>query len=114
MVNTMPAKYTFQLGPLVEPRTATEIRALSYATGDSMSIVARRLIEIGLRELAAGRASAGEWAEPTDLQRVQALEYVSEYEARQLARRRSAPRTGGQIVAAKLAKREAAAAGDSG
>lgn len=90
MGNVMPAKYIYQLAPMADVKLAIEIRALSYATGDSMSVVARKLMEERLAQFAAGGAIArGDWPEVSDEVRAEAAEYIEDYAARQLTRRRN-------------------------
>jgi len=89
MGNIMPPKYVYQLAPMVDLDLAVEVKALSLATGDSMSVTARQLIEIGLKAISAGLRVAGDWPVPPSSVRLEAVEYVEEYANRQLQRRRA-------------------------
>lgn len=51
MANTVPAKYTVQIGPTVTPEVGGEIFAWAQALGISASSVARECLEEGLAAL---------------------------------------------------------------
>lgn len=68
------------------------IKAWAMHRGDSMSIVCRALIELGLQAVAEGRGGAGWEGSPTRAQRRQALAEMQALADDQLERRRQSSR----------------------
>lgn len=90
MENGLP-KYIYQGSPMLDLETATWIKAMALHQGQSMSVVARALIETGRRavELGASASLPAGWlpGTPTAQQYAEAEAEMAEFARRQRQRR---------------------------